>query len=191
MVEKIKYSEFLKIAKSGDVIGTAGNTFFGHFIRFWTREPISHVGILSKVKFNGMEPMLCTLESIEGAGVRLVPFHLYVKKYHWNTKTPCRWYQLDSSINGPKLVEECLRYWYDGYATNRQFVIIGIPLLQKIRRLLGKPIDVSKNRWHCAELLANAFKEVGYEIQKEPVLHTPWDITQFSCLGPEFQIVEG
>jgi hypothetical protein len=187
----VRYSELRSKISTGDILSCAGSSWFSRLIRFKTRQSVSHVGLAVWVRFENGKRRLCIFEAVEGHGVRLQPLCKYLETEFWN-KNAKMWWQpiIDPKIKGDQLLDFCLTHWSDRYASPYQFIIGLFPLLQWLRKFLGKSLDDDARRWHCAELISNAFKKQGYFLSKEPAITSPGDVTDFSCLSPPVLIEE-
>lgn len=182
----MKYKDIRKLINTGDILSCAGPWKLSRLIRYLSHQPVSHVGIACWVRFGG-EKRLCIFEAIEGIGVRLQPLQQYLEHIFWTTPKAKMWWQpiIDPTINGEKVMDFALQHWGDNYVNPYQFAVCLNPW---IRRWLGKSLDLSNDRWHCAELVTRALMEQGFIHGEEPVMTSPGDVTQFNCLGPKILI---
>lgn len=170
--------------KTGDLLCCAGPWNFSRLIRLVTKSDISHVGLACWIQFNTGQKRLCMFEAVEGSDVRIVPLHHYLKTVFWPNSGKMWWQPLQNeTINGSGLMDYCLQQWGQGYVGSYQFIVGMLPLLQRIRKWIGKPMDIDKNRFHCSELVTTALIQQGYQHTKEPVFTTPGEVSKFGCWG--------
>lgn len=180
----IDYSEAKGIIKNGDLFVCRGQWFFSRLIRFCTRENVSHVGFAVWMRFGTeTEDRLCIFESMEGYGVRLLPVSHVLEEYDRSGGVMFWQPLIDESINRNELLGFALNHWTDKYPPLYQFLVGASPVLRDLRLWRGASLDVSPDRRHCSELIADSFKFVGYKDAKISALTTPGDITRYKCLG--------
>jgi hypothetical protein len=174
----MKYCEVRETIKTGDILVCAGPWTFSRLIRFFTKQDVSHIGVAVWLQFGNNERRLCIFESIEGTGVRIFPLYTYLKTVFWPKKKAKMWWLplIDKTINGEGVMNYCLQHWGDDYVDPWQFIVILIPWFRKFHEL--DPMKL-----HCSELVTKALISQGYQVDKEPVLVTPGDVTHFSCFG--------
>ena len=181
----MNYQQAHELIQTGDLLSCAGPWTFSRLIRLMTKSDTSHVGIACWIQFNTEQRRLCIFEAIEGVGIRIQPLHFYLSTIFWPTGGKMWWSPLKSKeINGAGLMDFCLQAWGKGYVGPYQFIVAMLPLLQRIRKWLGKLLDTDKNKYHCAELVTAALMEQGYIHNKEPSFTTPGEVSKFSCWGP-------
>lgn len=164
------------MVETGDVISVAGNTRFGKIIRWWTGEPVSHVGLACWVSFNGSKT-IGILEALENTGeIGIHPLGRLLKLPGTIV------YHQKNLLDGQSVLSHALEYWGDKYVRPYQFALMLSPFLRALRKVRGASIDLPG--YHCAELVTRAFMSVGFTPPKDPVLVTPGDVTRFTCLGP-------
>lgn len=180
----MNYQEARKYIQTGDILACAGPWNFSRFIRFMTKSDTSHVGVACWIQFNTGQKRLCIFEAIEGVGVRINPLHHYLRTVFWPNNAKMWWLPItDGKIKGAGIMDYCLQAWGQGYVGPYQFIVGMSPLLQRIRRWLGKSLDIDKHRYHCSELVTKALMSQGYQHTKEPALTAPGEVIKFSCLG--------
>ena len=169
----------------GDIFAFEGTAFHSRLIQYWTRSVYSHIGLAVWVEMGGVR-QLCILEAMEGAGVRLQPAAEYLRLCE---REGCRvdWYAIvDPVIDRAKVVNYARSRWSLRYVSFYQFLVSFGWLIPKIRKLLGKPVELHQDRDFCSKLAAAALLEGGYQpINGEavnPVFTDPGALTRFACL---------
>lgn len=170
--------------KTGDLLACRGSWFVSKLIRWWTQEEFSHVAIACWISFNGEPPKLAILESMEGSGVRILPFdRVYRTQYKGKTNAYMVHMPLEGGLDNHKTMAYIMQLWNQKYANWWQFIIIMSPRLQWLRKLIMKTTDTDMDRYHCSEIIAYALQDQGYQLPKSPELMTPGDITRLTCWG--------
>jgi hypothetical protein len=185
----MKYEKARDFIKTGDLLACQGNWWFSRLIRLYTRQPVSHVGLAVWVQFADGKPRLCILEAVEGHGVRLHPLQRYLEKSFWPHGAKIFWQTLvNKKIDGDKLIDFELQKWGDNYVSSAQFVV-ALPLFRRLHRLWHKVLLLDPGKWHCSRLVTEALKSQGYNgIDKESVIVTPGDVSNFSCWGKKVEL---
>ena len=119
----------------------------------------------------------------------MVPLSAVIEDY-WSKGGGIWWCGIkpESGINGSKVLERALSYWGQSYASLYQFLVVVSPTLKRIRKVLGRPLEVS-NRVHCSWVVAESFMYEGYQHDKPLAMTTPGDVLKFSCLKEPLGIV--
>jgi hypothetical protein len=126
---------------------------------------------------------LCVLEAMAGIGVRLHPFTMAVRDYA-RQHGRVWWCRInDPGIDRNRLVAYALQAWGYPYAIRLEMLAIVEPAL---RWILWRPI--AKNKWHCAKLMAHAFRRAGFRWDRNEWLTTPADVMGFECLDTPVEV---
>lgn len=151
--------------ENGDVLTFEGKAVFSRIVQWWSGSPISHIGVAYYLPVNGTR-YLCSIEAMEGKGLRIVPLHLIWGEYV-NV-----WVQKHDQ-NPIEVVDRMVNLLNDRYANKKQFLLMASKLWRWVRTKIGFPIDTSRTSWHCAEAVAYCldFKE------KPQCLFTPAEIS--------------
>lgn len=183
----MKYSEFRNVVKDGDVITFAGNWWMSRAIRFFTGQPVSHVGFAMWLRFGyETEDRLCVLESLEPGGIRVVPMVLAM-----NDSTHVYWQRArQDHVRPGEALGWAIQQWGGKYASWFQFLSFISPRFRWFRSWFFKNPKIGHG-YHCSELVATALEFGGWKPTKPPCLTTPGDIWMFSCLEPAIMIEEG
>src|SRR5262245_18247430 len=123
---------------------------------------------------------------MEPHGVRVMPFDYYLEQCR-KQGIAVDWYAVreDSGINAEGVASYTPIQWGRAYRSLWQLLISFGWLLPHVRRLLGKPLQLSRERFFCSQLVAAAFKYAGYEHAERwitPVTTDPGTIARFTCL---------
>lgn len=160
----MKYEDARKLIRTGDVLTFSGSWFFSKLIRWWTDQPVSHVGLAIWLKGR-----LCILESLESHGVRIVPLSVVMPQY-LATGHKVFWQSLIAGC-GEQVADHAISKWGTEYASWRTFLAIISPTYRKFWERFRKP----GNGVTCSELVAHAFYECGMRSEKPEWLMTPGD----------------
>lgn len=159
--------------KNGDLLSFSGVSLFSKAIQLWTRKPVSHVGLVCRIK----DPInrLFVMESIEGRGVRLVPIEAW---FRWNGKI--QHYRLKPSANliRSEIMSAAFSQCEFAYATPHQLLRSFGVVLGPLLRLFGDPADTDPTRVHCAEFVVESLKGAGARFEKEPAAFSPGEVTE-------------
>jgi hypothetical protein len=176
----VKYSEAKKFIRDGDVLTFAGHWWISRAIRWFTGQPVSHVGFAIWLRFGlETEDRLCVLESMEPGGIRVVPLSLTMGESDATYWQKMKW----EVVNGNEAIGWALRQWGGRYASWLQFLSFVSPRFRWFRELVGLPPKIGDG-WHCSGLVAQALRFGGFEPPKDPSLVTPGDLWDFTCLEP-------
>lgn len=175
----MKYEEAKKFIKDGDVLTFAGSWLVSRLIRWWTGQPVSHVGIALWLRFGEeTEDRLCVFESMEPGGVRIIPISLAME-----TSDAVYWQKLDGSqVNPHEAIGWALQQWGGKYASWLQFLSFVSPGFRRLREIVGLPARIGDG-YHCSGLVAQALMFGGFSLPKDPALVTPGDFHRFDCLS--------
>lgn len=163
--------------RDGDVLTFVGKALFSRMIQWWSGSSISHIGIAYYLPINGTK-ILCSLEAMEGRGVRIIPLHLVWGEY----SEIC--YQTHDLPTRPVL-ERMINLLNDRYASRKQFLVIASRLWRYIRTKIGLPVDTSRSRWHCAEAVAYC---LDLPTKKPYPLLTPAEVSSNSILSKPIRV---
>ena len=171
----VPYQEAREDLRSGDLFFASGESLVSQAIRFCTRSPWSHVGIIFRVE--AIDRVLL-LESVEEVGVRLAPLSTYLRADPG-----------DKPYQGLAVVAR-VRGWTELAA--RRLAAFGIDELtlpyerDEIGRLLarvtlGLPRSRGDRAWISSELVHECFRHAGCEFSFSPRgFITPQDIWEDS-----------
>lgn len=166
-VYTLRYAEYVQ---DGDLISFHGDWLVSKAIQYWTQSQISHVGICIR-----MHNIPCVLESIEGTGIRIVPIKHCIDTY----TCPIYWQPLkQNNIDKAVFIKFLLSKWGKAYPSLYQFLVIMSPTIQRVRKCLGKSLDVDRKAWHCSEFIAQGLLHAGYTFDKCCALVTPDEISK-------------
>lgn len=186
------YEEARDLIKNGDMFACKGYSFFSKAIRLYTHQYWSHIGSAFWMKFNGGKPRLCIFQSMEGRGIEVTPLGKALAQEYWPNNGEVWWLKLKDNYHREAVTDFYLQKWGDGYAYPYQFVVAMIPLIQKIRKLVGKPMKVGHDHYHCSETGTYALMSAGFKYDaKEPCLVTPGDLAAFDCFEPPVLLESG
>lgn len=158
-------------AQTGDLLFFSGRRLFSWLIRFRSMSKWSHVGFAYHSPATG----LCVIESLEGYGVRCVPFSVWrqwrgdVGLYRLNE------FHRDRGVPG-KAVDFAIGHIGKAYASPHQFVRSFSLLWSRISHLLRRPDDEDPQRFFCSELVAQSLSDAGMRFVEHPARIKPGDL---------------
>lgn len=162
--------------KSGDVLLFSGRSLWSRCIRRWTRSRWSHVGLAMWLAPPCGMARLCVVESLEGEGVRVVPFTSWLA---WRGEIKRLTPPLDTELRCAAL-RFALHHWGCPYSSPLQFVRSFGAITTRVCRWLGlKKFDIEARRFFCSELVAGALHAAGCQLPKPPAAMTPADVADF------------
>ena len=181
----MRYSAVKDLVRTGDVLAFRGTWLFSRLIRWYSRQPVSHVGLAVWLRIGEeTEDRLCVLEAMEGYGVRLLPLAHALGDY-WTHGGAAWWCPLRDLYDGEEGVGYALAQWGGEYASPYQFAVLMSPTLQRLRHLLGRPDHVGgPDRFHCSELVSRSLAFAGASIPKPACYMTPGDVICLPALRP-------
>lgn len=159
----------MKPSSSGiDIYAFEGRALFSWLIKFRTLSRISHVGLACE--HNGEQYVL---ESLEGKGVRLVPFRVWVS---WNG--PITAYRVEGLTDEQRqtVIDTAMKRLGCEYASPRQFLRSFGMVTRAICRRLKVRSDLESQRFFCSELVAFCLRRAGVKFVGSPVDYSPADV---------------
>ena len=181
MIEQETYSNVRHRMQPGDVIAFGGVGMFSAIIKWWTRYPISHVGIVSRVDVHGGPESVRVMESTSLDGYcGVIETRLSQRIEHY--KGEVLWLPL-SFYNRMRI--RLSMYW--DYVYDME----GKPydLWQAVRSATWDG-DENFDRLFCSELVAGALEASGLIDSLNASAVTPRDICMFNIYNPTvYQLV--
>lgn len=160
--------------ETGDLLFFRGQSLWSRIIRWRSRSEYSHVGIA--LRTGHPLPELCVIEAIEGHGVRLVPFQVWLD---WGC-------EIDvfsvKHVHRQQTLGEAVKHLGCQYASPIQFVRSWGLLARRLARWLGRPADTDRQRFFCSELVATALQAGGATLPMSPAAMTPGDVSTLEIL---------
>lgn len=164
------YQQIEETAQTGDLLFFSGRRFWSYFIRFWSCSHWSHVGFAYKDESG----CLCVVESVEGHGVRCVPFAV------WSTWKGDILVKRARMLVYQEISEQAalgaLNYIGSRYASPFQFVRSFSLLWSKLSWRIGVSPDQDKTKFFCSELVAQELSLRGMSFKKHPARMKPGDL---------------
>ena len=142
-IQKIKMSSLYPGLKTGDLFMTSRGSFGNRIIRFVTRGVVAHVGIF--VELCGVWYIA---ESIQGKGVRMIPFHNRVKNgdsFYWGRML----HRLPEDEVRERIISD--EYRNDVPQIGDNYDWVGV--------LLANWFDVKNNLAYCSEYVIKILKQ--------------------------------
>ncbi len=177
-------ADVLPKIQTGDLLFFQGRALFSRVIRCWTGQPYSHVATVLRVTLDGNGEVPCVFESMEHAGVRLLPLPEYIadraahrERVVWRPIT-------DPALDRQKFVAHLRSTWGESYSSPLQFIWSFGVIARWIRGKLGLPVALDPRRPFCSWEVTEALNHAGWQSPKAPAETTPGDVFEFSCLGP-------
>lgn len=163
--------------QTGDIVLYSGTRLWSRIIRAFSRSKWSHVGMIVR-----MRGECWVIESLEGKGVRWVPFSCWLG---WGGEIgvgTCLlpFHQL------LRIVEWLKLQIGKEYASPWQFIRSFGFIWSRLRKLFGVKVDTDSNRFFCSELLASPLFYTGLEIPKHAAKMTPGDVAKL----PYWEVTE-
>lgn len=159
----------MKPSSSGvDIYAFEGRALFSRLIQFRTLSRISHVGLACE--HDGEQYVL---ESLEGKGVRLVPFRVWVS---WGG--PITAYRVEGVTDEQRqiAIDVAMRRLGCEYASPKQFVRSFGMVTRALCRRLKVRRDLESQRFFCSEFVAYCLKRAGLHFKGLPVEMSPADV---------------
>lgn len=153
--------------QTGDIVLYSGTRLWSRIIRAFSRSKWSHVGMIVRMRGD-----CWVIESLEGKGVRWVPFSCWLE---WGGEI---------GVGACNLTHEYIyafQIWLEAqvgkeYACAWQFVRSFSFCWSRLRKIFGLKVDTDSERFFCSELIASALFYNGLEIPKHAAKMTPGDV---------------
>lgn len=165
-----------------DIVAFAGRRLWSHVIMLRSLSRASHVGILCE--HDGVEYVI---ESLEGVGVRLVPFKRW-KEWKGRIST----YSIEGIFDEQRqaMIDEGMKLLGLQYASPWQFLRSFGFASRALMRRLGMRKDIETNRFFCSELVAHLIHKADIKLPKSPVEMTPGDVVSLPFVRPVVERVK-
>lgn len=161
---QVPYEQALQHIQTGDLFFCSGTSFLSEFIKSASQSLMSHVAFL--VKWQGR---ILVFESVESAGVRIVPLAYYMKNYkNTGEKYKGRLYiarheaLIDSSFDRKKL-NRMIGKALDSLNRNYDPAEL-VRILTRIKLGIGRPKE--NEEYICSEFVDLCFEQIGIEFPK-------------------------
>jgi hypothetical protein len=161
-MELSNYSAVRSDMKAGDLIAFGGQGLISRIIKWRTRSPVSHVGVVMEIDDHG-RVMVMESTSLGGqCGVQVNRLSKRVREYDGNVW----WFPLR------KQLDEEDRFWeflwaQDGKKYDRR---------QVAKAAFNLPTHENYKRLFCSELVAGAYKAGGLQFVGNPSRMTPVEV---------------